>query len=422
MEEEGVFVGSGGLRVARERALEILKDYRVPEAGFFALSWLRCAIAAGASSVRLSGKAGGFSIRFKGKAFTAEDLDRVYDGVLGGGSDGRLKELGLGLLTALRSEPASITVVSGEGGARVRLELAKLGGETVSPEKGSDADTVVSVRWGRASRAPDWRGLLARERVCALAPCPVLIDDAELPRLPCPPDAAAFAQGKARGWQRPWPFSEHGESRLWIYRHGVLVQETTLELPLPVLGLVEDAKLSLDIAQSHVVREARWGKLLRLLGREELRLLRKVLAGHERDFTGLPERLEPAAAFADWTSRGSWQNLLGTPEGWDAEELQERPLARAGLITDWLHRCAANLAAAKAGGPERESLEAAPLFLTPGGGTASLAEVRATHERLGTVPYSLRRGTGLEPGTLWCPSPRELGWIRLHFGQAVREV
>jgi len=422
MDEEGVFAGSGGFRISKERALEMLRDYRVPEAGFFAVSWLRCAVAAGAPSVRLSGSSREFSIRFSGRAFCSRELERVYDGVLGEDANDRLQELGLGLLTALSSSPASITVVSGEGEARARLELRGLGGERVSPEPGSGSGTVVAVRWDRSSRVPDWRSLLSRERACALTPCPVFIDDAELERLPCPPSAAGFTLGEVSGWQRLWPFSEGGESRLWIYRLGVLVAETTAELPLPVLGLVDDPKLRLDIQQSKVVREARWDKLLRLLGREQDRLLADVLAGHDGDFAGLARRLAGETEAKEWASRGSWRSLLGTPEGWDAAEFRKRSLARAGLAADWLHQCAANLTEAGTRDPRRKILETAPLFLTPGGETAALAEIRETHQRLGTVPYSRQRKTGLETGTVWCPSPRELGWIRLHFGQAIREV
>ncbi|PCI37409.1 MAG: hypothetical protein COB53_06510 [Elusimicrobia bacterium] len=410
MEDEGIFVGSGDIRVDKTRALEILQKYQVPDAGYFAASWVRCAVAADAQSIHISGDKSEFNIKFKGKSFTRSELEHLYDGLLGQQRNDRLKELGLGVLTALRSTPRKITLRSGG----TRLEVSEVGKETISPTSGDHDETAISVWW--KSQSPDWRTPLTAERVCALTPCPVWIEESQLQRLPPSQDSLNIQKGEANGWVCPWPFSEDGESRLWIYRHGVLVQELSAKLPLPVLALVSDAKLKLNASQTGIIRNQRWEKLLRLLAREQISLLEPFLKEQKNNFADIPQQLTGTASRQAWSSRGSWQNILSTPEGWSSTPLKERPLARAGIIADWLHQCAANLLGSN------EWIETVPLLLMPDGGTASLREVRATQDRLGSVPFSRQRKNNLETGTVWCPSPRDLRWLRLHFGHAVREV
>ncbi|MFA5139035.1 MAG: hypothetical protein WC728_07370 [Elusimicrobiota bacterium] len=421
MEGEAEFVGSGSFRVDKERALEVLRDYQLPDPAMFLAAWLRCAEASGASEVSISGTDGGVDVGFDGTPFTLKELSDVYSPILSPSPrQERNRELALGLLAALRGR-ACVTVRSGDG----MLSVPKLGEESASA--GKSRGTVLRAAWEGGAPVPDWRAWLKPETACAMARARVRVDGRTLQRAPDPPGSLAFQKGSARGWLRVRAGVGGLESSLLVYKHGVLACRFECDLPAPVTGILNDDRLTLDISQQGVVRNPRLERLLRYLGTLCLELVKRTLSEHEACVRELPGLLSKPRLLDVWKERSAFSASMRYPWSWEEVrasllgsahasghgfgELSIRVLEAAWRM-DWLHRAAAAQAL--------PALRSAPLFLRAGGGFMSLAEADALRERLGSIPYSWR--TAAAGGdAVWCPSPNEHAWLKMHFGEAIRE-
>jgi hypothetical protein len=423
MAGEAEFVGSGSFRVDRERALEVLRDYQLPDPVMFLAAWLRCAAASGASEVFVSAEGDGVEVRFDGDSFSLKELSDVYSPLLAPSPrQERNRELALGLLAALRGR-ARVGIRSGDG----VLSVQRVGEESASA--GEARGTTLRAVWEDGSSIPDWRAWIERGTTFFMFRARICIDGKTLVRIPDPAGSLSFERGAARGWLRIRAGFDGRESSFLVYKHGVLVCRMECGLPAPVTGVLNDDRLTLDISQQGVVRNRRVERLLRYMESRCHTLVSQTLLEHESVALQLPELLAQPRLLVVWKERGAFSASMRYPWSWEevrASLLESSKDAghdtgrssvhvlEAAWRMDWLHNAATHPQAVPA-------LRCAPLFLRAGGGFMSLAEAAALRERLGVVPYSWRRFA--EPGseTVWCPSANELAWLKMHFGEAIRE-
>lgn len=440
MEDDGVLVGSGSFKLDKARALELLRDYQAPEPGMHLHAWMRCAAAAGATRVSLKVSRGELALQFDGRAFTKDELSDPYSPLfIEGRPDERRRELALGLLTALRAG-GRVVIDSGSGSERTRLTVPELGREAASRTSGSTGGTLLTARWkpagsGRGPSVSECRDLFA------LHPARITLNGTSLPESPAPAGSEAFKRGAARGWLRADTGVEGLGSRLWVYKHGVRVCSVEASLPVPVTGLVNDDRLSLDLSRTGLIRDRRWAKVDRLLGEAALRLLHRVMREQTARLPKLPGHLAHPECLEAWRDRSAYASSMRDP--WSPEEVTRSllkthrlspPKTRKLLLRmqwdgwrgDWLHRAARSLQSAKdpRAADALRALGRVPMFLRADAGVMTLDEADALAEREGSIPFSRkpRKSPGQDSPTIWCPSPDELSWLRARFGQSVREA
>ncbi|TPW18975.1 MAG: hypothetical protein FD126_3150, partial [Elusimicrobia bacterium] len=362
-DEDGVLVGGGAFKVDRAHALEKLKRYQLPAGVGGWIFWARCAAACGADELEEDNSLYGFTLRFGGRPFARAELEDPFAAMFAGRAPGRESRfaLALGLLQALESRPKAVSVESGAGADRVRLQVRSLDEHTVEACPGSETRTVLSVRWGLTSEL--------RERFFA---SPALLGGSaplfHRDRLRFtaggsshwPADAAdgrPFRFGSALGRLSLPAFYTPPDSPLHLYKHGVLVCEHRELFPwAKVRAWVNDDKLSLSAGQTGVVRDARLKGLMRLVRREAEAMLFEAAQTYP-DLTkrarGLMEA-EPAAR-AVWDRRfkwgaqagasaveASWWRRLFVP-GAAARDGRLRVVLEAAERTLWLKDAAARL-------------------------------------------------------------------------------
>src|SRR5437867_13373737 len=130
MSKAAKLVGSGCFKVDRQRALEKLKEFQLPDPDRFLLPWIRCAVASGAT--RLTLDLDSSKISFNGQGFTREELADPYGCVFDEAASvlPRDKQLAYALLATLRRLEDSFTLTSGRGRERLSLEVGSLTEET----------------------------------------------------------------------------------------------------------------------------------------------------------------------------------------------------------------------------------------------------------------------------------------------------
>ncbi len=112
MPGDGKLVESGAFRVDRSRALDKLMRFQLPEARMYPLPWVQAAVASGATKVVITPQPTGLQFDFDGQPWTKRDLADPYRHLFDEDPDGsktRHRELAIGVLTALRVPPISIT-------------------------------------------------------------------------------------------------------------------------------------------------------------------------------------------------------------------------------------------------------------------------------------------------------------------------
>src|SRR5262245_463167 len=145
-------VASGSFRVDRQRALEKLKDFQLPDPDMFLLPWIRCAVASGATRVTMDLDSA--EIRFDGRGFMREELTDPYACLFDESAPPRNRQLAYALLATLRK--SSLVLTSGRSGERLSLTVNSLTEETVSADLERTDITVVTVKpvesfWGKTS-------------------------------------------------------------------------------------------------------------------------------------------------------------------------------------------------------------------------------------------------------------------------------
>ncbi|MFA6318977.1 MAG: hypothetical protein WC943_16325, partial [Elusimicrobiota bacterium] len=445
VEQDIELVGSGTFKVDRERALDKLMRFQLPEAGMFVLPLLRCAAASGATRVRILTSRGPglgrsrFELRFDGRPFTREELSDPYSVLFEKrtAQTARNRELAVALLTALRLKQDLLAVTSGSGPARVRLEVESIKAEKASPVQDGGVQTLFELHRGELVGSFDDVTAMVR-RSCAASRMSVMVDGSEVVSVPpLDPDTSLFfEEGGTRAWLTV-PRSLEDSSFLRVSTWGVEVGTLTHQLSrVQVEGLVNDDGLALNVSQTGVARSGRFKTVMEAVAEQSEKLLLKVLEGS-------PERLSKAAALIKKKGPDAWLSgldrgrvsggpsllaLMGKAVQWlSSDQGGEREALRSmGEVTAWLlEACERNLSdpAKDAKTPLLKALWRAPLLLGSKGEALSLQDLASLRARMGFVPFSTRLGPDDHPfPAAWAASGRVSRLLRKLFPEAWKDV
>lgn len=316
--DEGEFVESGAFRVDRERMLEVLSRYQLKQPGQFFDAWARCAVASGASEIRLEpvygGTGHGFEMSFDGRPFTREELSDPYAALCSGQKD-RNAFLAAGLLALFRTGPLSITVSSGEAG----LTLKGILDHASSAASGSGLN-VLRVRWGTEPKELTFD--IITERVDQYLPlCPIPLRYSGRVRRPLTErnsgsGAYFFDEGGRRGFLTPLEqevtpltgFHPEQDSRIGIHTLGVRVETSSQRLPLvPVNAEINDDALNLDASLGACVRDERFEEMLTFLQKQAATLLLREIEAQKKDLGEVGSRLHIPVFVRLWRARMKWE-------------------------------------------------------------------------------------------------------------------
>lgn len=390
--EDAQFVESGSFRVDRARAIEKLSAFRSPGMGPV-LFWTRLAAAAGAQSVRLTSRCREIELRFDGLPLPARALRDPFSALFDQECRSTAQErfFALGIVHAWRPALAGLTVCSGRGGDRLRLDSPALGQETVSLADDGDGATVIRLSL-KGEDPGFWlhpipaRSLACRPLSQLWAPCPVERFEGDrlvgrVARGPAKPGELAFDEDGVVG-HLSIPDDPSGRARVDVYHYGVLVgTEVFRRVSPPIVGKVDDRGLSLSADSTSIVRNERLARLERGLHRRAHELALKVAreqvdalpqaAALMRSKTPLHElwvrRIERGAAMEVEALEARLVDDLplprwGVPMPWPTREERSFVLREA-CTTLWLR----DVCQAAAGGPWSSvapELRAAPIYLS----------------------------------------------------------
>ncbi|MBI3298447.1 MAG: hypothetical protein HYZ75_09810 [Elusimicrobia bacterium] len=414
--EREVLVGSGVFKVDRERALEKLMRFALPDPSHAVLLLVRCAAASEASRVRIRRERdGGLSVYFDGLPLSAEELASPYDALFQRASPKtrRARELSVALLTLLRLKPSRILVRSGTGAARAQLTVSASEHEKVEarPED-VGLDTAVKLLPGPDTRRGLWgKGFAeALRENCGMATMPIFLDDDRLASaLPeeLVEEGVPLAGSGLRGIV-VMPTRIEPLSRLQFYRLGVRVGEVTLQLAgAGVFGRVDDPAFRLNASQTAVVRDERYKRALAAVEAAVRKMTVKCARLQAERAPALARLLADGVLYKFWADavRG-WleppaSGLLGALSRFLADPPRaDRELAKV-LLADakrvcWLREAASRAARGAADDPARAALSA-PVYVSPDLSLRSHEELLRTAGALGYVPVA-RSGEPSAPG------------------------
>ncbi|HBL18276.1 MAG: hypothetical protein A2X36_10375 [Elusimicrobia bacterium GWA2_69_24] len=433
-EEKPVEVGS--FRVARERMLEILKNYQLPEPRWFGKSVLRAACVGGATRFDVSQVREedglfkfvrgvcGVEFRFDGEPLSPAELKDPFAALVQeeDGATARGRELAFGLVNALRLEPKSMTLTSGSGAGRVEVSIHNDLSLESRPAPGTDTGTVLRLVWGSLF------DFGCKDLLGPVAPAcrfPVVVDGTPWAYATDRPGLLGrdFEKGALRGRVRI-PDVVGRPGRLDLFVHGVFAESVTMDgARVSVDGFADAPGLRLNLSQAAVVRDAAFDGALRLAGREGELLMLDEAAEQGRCMSGIVRELyEPGL-------RRVWNESLGGADAWmvverddlgsrverlwsklrelsgdDAPAARKRRLIADAARTAWLREAAVRLLGdfdADAADPLLAKLWAAPLLAAADGGTVKLEEFFALQRKHGRIPVTRKPGKSGGETRVW---------------------
>ena len=442
---------AGSFRVDRARALDKLIRFQLPDPELFALPWLRCAASGGAGKIEIRARSDQFEFAFDGAPLVSDELRDPYRCLFDKPAPGsaRLRELAVGILTALRLEPKEITVVSGVYGRdRFRLSLNSPDKESIEASSDQRPGTIVTVHFG---------GLLSTlnkklaARLAALSRCSkariVLEGFGQTGGWPLGfREGLSFDEGEIYGTLDA-PAEVGAESALAAYKLGAEAGALRQSLALAqVDGFVNDDGFSLNASQTAVARNRRFSKTMLRVGEKAVELLLETARTQRERLTGIVPLLELGWEYfwrdrlerrwaaeipalfppARWLKEPLTSSLarLTDPAGYDEKV---RRIRRAARLTDWLREAALKHCGDLSREPGDElgrALRAAPLLFSTDGRLLSLEDLEAQRSRLGRILYSARRVSAPNPPltAVYLSSARDHLFLKDAFKSAVFDL
>lgn len=433
---DGVLVGSGTFVVDKQRALDKLMRFQLPDPENCLLPMIRCAHCVKASEISVSElQEGGLELRFDGEPLERERLAEPYSALFEprSAANAAARHLATGLLCALRLNPQVITVSGGSPGARYRLKIDALGRESMQPSVGPGKGTVVRLLWrGTFGPLRNSRLLLRVRERCTLSPVPLLINGRDIPRGRSSGGGLYFEEGALHG-QIAVPRRAASVSELTPAVANVTLDNALMaKLPyLQVLGYVNSDDFTLNISQTGVVNNTRCGKAVAAVARQVPLLLEYVLRMHTESLPAAARAMAYGGLDKYWrkcvegglpSEAGLLAGLLrrarelvsaGGRAAAARREQAEAMVSEAARVTMWLREAAGRLLTEYDKNSEDRILRTlweVPLFFTINAETRSLAQVQAQHDRMGFVPFSTQPylDVRLPFDVLWCPCQRDL--------------
>ncbi|MBI2362897.1 MAG: hypothetical protein HYV15_05890 [Elusimicrobia bacterium] len=275
-------VASGSFRVDRNRALDKLMRFQLPEARMYPLPWVQAAVAGGALGIRIVPQPAGLEFSFDGLPWTVAELNDPYRHLFDEDPDGaktRNRELAIGMLTALRIPPDHITATFVDDGAQFVLHVSDISNEHIEPSgtldpKAPPMSLFVAVKTSFAKE----REFL--ERYARHCPIPITIARARLEVSDGAPGAlsARFDHNGISGAMR-LPEWAPPHSRLALVTHGVIVAEETVKLSgLQVEGWVRNDGFRKTLSQMGVVKDAFYLQAMGALTQYSQHMLKEAAA------------------------------------------------------------------------------------------------------------------------------------------------
>ena len=271
-QNDGVFVGSGGFTVDRRRAVRKLRSFQLPTTFGASLLFVRAAIAAKSSHIRIQQQNLWCEVRFDGDPFEYALLQDPYAPILGDGqSDAKGRFLAYGLIHSLEYRPSAVTVRTGLDENRYRL--------IVSPEDASSAredlqkidaegetETSVQLEWSSRGKVHCRKSHLTKSSIkanCAMCSATIALGDT----LVHDPEED-YPEGEMFQWDGATIVMDNtpvgSTGYLELFHHGVRVQR--LEFPdqeKSFRAWVDDSELTLNASLTGVAQDQRFKRLLR---------------------------------------------------------------------------------------------------------------------------------------------------------------
>lgn len=266
--DESRLVASGAFRVDPARLLDKLQKFQLARPGDFVREWLRAAVLSGATRVGLEIREGALCLRFDGRPLGSRTLEDPFSSLYGEGEE-RDRFLAMGLLSALKFAPETLTVVAREGARSRVVNLASAPPAQAPAGQDRPGTTVILMRWDEKATGlqADAISLSVLEST-AMYPVPLELSGIKLaPFREDQPDGSERieAQGVAIHCA---PCGREGGGVLRLYRQGVLVEAIPNATNGSLVAHCNDDAFALDISHSRVVQDARFLRVRELCARD----------------------------------------------------------------------------------------------------------------------------------------------------------
>ena len=427
-------VSSGSFRVDRNRALDKLMRFQLPEARMYPLPWVQAAVAGGALGIRIVPQPAGLEFSFDGKPWTVAELNDPYRHLFDDDPDGsktRNRELAIGLLTALRIPPDHITATFVDEEAQYVLHIRDITNEHIEPAGTVDPKAPLMSLFVavKTSFAKEREFLEHYARHC---PIPVTIARARL-QVSGEVRGALSARfdhnGISGGMFLPEWAPPH--SRIDLVTHGVIVAEETLKLPgIQVEGWVRNDGFRKTLSQMGVVKDAFYLQAMGALSQYSQHMLKEAAARAWQKATACGQILADEGmrlCWMPWETANLAERLgsLVAPgtrgRSVEAAVVREQSVLVSALRQAALHR-RADIVAERSADGLHDILADAPVLFDALGRPLSLRPLLAQARWLGHVPtVDSRRVTAQGPLTaVWVVREVDRQFLEAFFPERVR--
>lgn len=382
-------VETGSFRIDRTRALEKLKEFQLENAAELLLPWIRCGVVLGATEFAVRKIPEGIELSFNGRPLERRRLEDPYQALFEESSleSEPYRHLAVGLLAALRLNPSSVAIASGEAD-RACLLVKSLEEDELIDDPSRPGGSVLRVLWGHG--AVDDAIAEAVETGCVLLKQPLLLHGTALSKLP---EAATVpvvpcARGSASGFLVSAPL--RNAKRVYLYKYGVRVGWVPHDFPLPMVAHVNDDGFRLNASHTGVIQDGFFSGAMELVKDHTGSLLLHASQEQTARCKNEPRRLFEIYGLGE-RQLPLWLRATAGTLGSSAKKERLAELQWEARVSSWLRFVAARHLSEYAKDREHPSLKAlweTPLYMSVVGKPITLLQLAEQCERIGYVPYS----------------------------------
>ncbi len=256
---DGELDSVGEFTLDRDRAREKMRRFQLTDPRSYVLELVQAAVLAGASEAHFEIDADDMRMSFDGRPFTAEDFEQLYNSMFTRRSSLALRQLALGLNSAMAQGPKVLRVESGTA----RMEMRPGGDEITTAEMVAGTRIHVKDRFGNATlvrfvlklRGHITEMLYLKER-CRWTALAIYLGGERISRFEPLAGAAGRVERSTSEASIVAGFArERRPARLMILDQGVWIATHQLDrLPPQFVACVESPRLIKDASQRDVVR------------------------------------------------------------------------------------------------------------------------------------------------------------------------
>jgi hypothetical protein len=280
VKKTGVLIDAGRLRVDRQRALNKLMRFQLPNARMYPLPWIRAAVLCGATGIDITSTPAGFEMSWDGRAFDPADLKDPYHHLFEDteGAALRVRELAIGILAAMRLKPKHVSFTFRWGNREYVLRIDSLTSENLVVK-----NPLKKIPAGNP-RSSIWVGLIGGHRqelaflkkFAAHCPIPIRYRGKSLISSLGKSPAVLKQPFKAPGLNGELRIDRQslGACSIDLVRLGVIVETQELRLPgIQASGYVACNSLRTSLSQSGVIYDDNYHAAIAALGQASVALL-----------------------------------------------------------------------------------------------------------------------------------------------------